>query len=74
MKHCMKDLTKALEAFEDSKLQKNQFNRFTLTEDDVILVTTYASVSNWNSGQKVIFEFTTEKESVATQIGGEYME
>lgn len=74
MKHCMKDLTKALEAFEDNKLQKNQFNRFTLTEDDVILVTTYASVSNWNSGQKVIFEFTTEKESVATQIGGEYME
>lgn len=45
-----------------------------LDQDDVILETTYANVSNWNSGQKVKFEFTTEKEFVATQISGEYTE
>lgn len=45
-----------------------------LDQDDVILETTYANVSNWNSGQKVKFEFTTDKEFVATQVTGEYTE
>lgn len=55
------------------------FSYFNLTinlldQDDVIVETTYANVSNWGKGQKVKFEFMTDKEFAATQVGAEYSE
>lgn len=43
-----------------------------LDKDGVIIDTTYASVSNWNKGQKVRFEFSTDKDFTSTSIVGSY--